>query len=181
VDIDRALADRPDARHLHLSGYALFDGESREAGRYALAEAGRLGLGTSVDAASAGPLARVGSTAFLSWVHHADLLLANEAEARVLAGHEGPPAALARSLTEHFPRVVVKLAEQGAIWASRDADPVVVPAEPATVVDPTGAGDAFAAGLLDAWLGGAGPAEALLAGARLGARAVATTGGRPRA
>ncbi len=179
VDIDTALAAYPDARHLHLSGYALFDGGSREAGRYALAEAAARGLGTSVDAASAGPLNRVGATAFLSWVHHADLLLANLAEAQALAGHAGTPEALAHTLTQYFPRVVVKLAESGAVWASRDGDVVGVPARPATMVDPTGAGDAFAAGLLDAWLGGAPPLDALHAGAVLGAKAVSITGGRP--
>jgi ribokinase len=47
------------------------------------------------------------------------------------------------------------------------------------VVDVTGAGDAFAAGLLSAWCSGASPEEALRAGNRLGARAVSTPGARP--
>ncbi|WP_327005663.1 PfkB family carbohydrate kinase [Dactylosporangium sp. NBC_01737] len=47
------------------------------------------------------------------------------------------------------------------------------------VVDPTGAGDAFAAGFLAAWLTDAAPADALGSGARLGALAVAKVGGRP--
>jgi sugar/nucleoside kinase (ribokinase family) len=46
-------------------------------------------------------------------------------------------------------------------------------------VDSTGAGDAFAAGLIAARMDGAEPAEALGAGARLAARAVGTAGGRP--
>lgn len=181
VDVDAALAATPDLAHLHLSGYALFDGASRDAARYALDAAADRGAGTSVDAASAGPLGRVGATAFLSWVHRADVLLANQAEARVLAGHDGPPEALARTLTGYVPRVVVKLAEVGAVWAERDGEPVTVPARPVDVVDPTGAGDAFAAGLLHAWLAGASPVEAVRAGHRLGARAVGTPGGRPRA
>jgi sugar/nucleoside kinase (ribokinase family) len=45
------------------------------------------------------------------------------------------------------------------------------------VVDTTGAGDAFAAGFLSAWPGD--PREALAAGARLAAEAVAQAGGRP--
>ena len=54
-----------------------------------------------------------------------------------------------------------------------------MPAEPVDVVDTTGAGDAFAAGFLSARLDGAGPREALEAGCRLAARAVAQVGGRP--
>jgi len=47
------------------------------------------------------------------------------------------------------------------------------------VKDPTGAGDAFAAGLLTAWLSGSSPEAALTAGAELGAAAVGRIGGRP--
>jgi ribokinase len=50
-----------------------------------------------------------------------------------------------------------------------------------TVLDSTGAGDAFAAGLIAARVSGAAPKEALAAGCRLAAQAVATPGARPRA
>ncbi|GIH13772.1 carbohydrate kinase family protein [Rugosimonospora africana] len=173
-DLDRALAGAPDAVHLHLSGYALFDGDSRPAGRHALATARRAGLTTSVDAASAGPLRRVGGPAFLDWVRDADLLLANLDEAVALVGSADPVA-----LSRHARHAIVKRGADGAGWASAGTEPVEVPAQPATVVDVTGAGDAFAAGLLTAWLGGAAPADALAAGARLGAEAVATAGARP--
>jgi ribokinase len=166
VDIDTALAGAPDATHLHLSGYVLLDERSRAAGRYALRAAAERGLTTSVDAASAGPLRRAGGEAFLSWVRGADLLLANSDEAGALP-----------SLPAGIPHVVIKRGAEGAEWLARP--PVAVPADPAVVVDVTGAGDAFAAGVLRAWCSGAGPVEALRAGTRLGARAVASPGARP--
>lgn len=189
VDIDAALdgaagrADRlagaastsyPAAVHLHLSGYALFDEASRAAGRYALSAARERGLSTSVDAASAGPLRRVGAAAFLEWVHGVDLLLANADEAVALAGTAEPAR-----LTGSARHVVVKRGGEGAGWASPGTGTRWIAAQPATVLDVTGAGDAFAAGLLSAWLAGAEPAGALRAGARLGARAVSRTGARP--
>jgi sugar/nucleoside kinase (ribokinase family) len=165
VDIDAALAGAPDAVHLHLSGYVLFDEASRPAGRHALRAAKERGLTTSVDAASAAPLRR--AEAFLDWVRGADLLLANADEAAVL------PA----SLTDYVRYAVVKRGARGARWLGPPA--AEVPAEPATVVDVTGAGDAFAAGLLSAWCSGASSEEALRAGNRLGAQAVSTPGARP--
>ncbi|MBL0749712.1 carbohydrate kinase family protein [Nocardioides baculatus] len=60
----------------------------------------------------------------------------------------------------------------GGSWmCSRGAEPVHLPAEPATVVDVTGAGDAMLAAWVAAWLGGADPVEA----ARAGHRAAAAT------
>jgi sugar/nucleoside kinase (ribokinase family) len=47
--------------------------------------------------------------------------------------------------------VAVSLGADGALWASGDLL-VHRPAHPTRVVDTTGAGDAFAAGLLSAWL-----------------------------
>jgi ribokinase len=172
ADIDSALAAAPDAVHLHLSGYTLLDGESRPAGLRALRAARERGLTRSVDAASARPLRRAGAAAFLSWVCRAELLLANRDEAEVL-GEE-----LGRAVGS----TVVKLGADGALWTDAGAAAVTQARERldvVDVVDATGAGDAFAAGLLAAWTAGAGPAAALRAGARLGAIAVRTPGARP--
>jgi sugar/nucleoside kinase (ribokinase family) len=169
TDVDMALAAAPDAVHLHLSGYVLLDEASRAAGRYALRAAHERGLTTSVDAASAGPLRRMGGDTFLAWVRGTDVLLANSDEAAAL------PAALA----EQVRYAVIKRAAHGAVWTTAGEPHVQVPAEPASVVDVTGAGDAFAAGFLAAWCAGADPAEALRSGARLGARAVSKSGARP--
>jgi sugar/nucleoside kinase (ribokinase family) len=170
-DVDRALAAAPDAVHLHLSGYTLLDDESRPAGLHALWAARERGLTSSVDAASARPLQQVGPAAFLAWVREVDLLLANRDEAAVLDDQGG--------LTAAAKSTVVKLGAEGAKWTGPDRETVTVSTDPIPVADPTGAGDAFAAGLLAAWLAGADPASALRAGARLGAFAVRAPGGRP--
>lgn len=178
-DIDAALDGAPDARHLHLSGYTLLDAQSRPAGRHALAAARARGLSTSVDASSAQPLRRAGAS-FLRWIAEVDLLLANDDEAMVLAGGTDP-GERARVLTATAHHVVVKRGAAGAVWADRRGVLLAEPAQPIERVDPTGAGDAFAAGLLAGWVSNAGAAAALRRAAALGARAVGTVGGRPPA
>jgi ribokinase len=178
ADVEAALARAPDARHLHLSAYTLLDAGSRGAGRHALAAARERGLTTSVDAASAEPLRQVGPAAFLDWVRGTDLLLANADEARVLADAPDPPAQ-ARRLTDTVRHAVVKRGAEGAVWASRDGSVTVAPGRRGPVVDVTGAGDAFAAGLLVAWTAGAPAAVALNRAGELGATAVALVGARP--
>jgi sugar/nucleoside kinase (ribokinase family) len=169
------------ARHLHLSGYPLLHDGSRRAGLAALAAAAESGLTTSVDAASAAPLRSVGAAAFLAWVRSADLLLANADEAGVLAG-PGTAAEQAARLTDQVGNAVVKRGAAGAVWAVRGGPVRSAPvsATAAPIRDTTGAGDAFAAGLLAAWCAGAEPEAALRAGATLATEAIAQVGARPR-
>ena len=162
--------------HLHWSGYALLRSGSRPAARSALASALRQGMTVSVDPSSAALL----SPAFFDLAAGAGLLVPNAEEARVLTG-EGDPELAARRLTERFAEVVVTLGREGALWSDGKALCRVPAVEGVTVRDSTGAGDAFAAGLIAARLDGASPELALLAGCRLAARAVVSPGGRPRA
>lgn len=178
ADVDAALTDAPDIGHLHLSAYTLLDPDSRPAGRHALAVARDRGLTTSVDVASAQPLRAVGAAAFTAWVRGVDLLLANEDEAAVLVG-DRPVAEQARALAGLAGAAVVKRGARGAVWVGPDGAGIAVPGEPVRALDPTGAGDAFAAGLLAGWLTGRPPAAALRAGAAAGAVAVTRLGARP--
>jgi sugar/nucleoside kinase (ribokinase family) len=188
-------ADLPDplfspGSHLHLSGYLLMVDTSRMAGLSALDRARPRGMTTSVDVASVGPLADTGAARFLSWVSGVDVLLANGAEAALLAGLPAPSeglglgdavaqaAAAARILRGTASTVVVKIGPHGAVAVDADGEEHV-PAEPVDVVDTTGAGDAFAAGFLPAWCEGAGLHAALLRGNRAAARVVARVGARP--
>jgi ribokinase len=176
--VTSVIEGAPDGSHVHLSGYPLLHDGSRAAGLAALAAASRRGFPVSVDAASAAPLRSVGASAFLSWVRGIDLLLCNSDEADVLAGPR-TAAEQARLLTPHVTSAVVKQGSAGAVWTSRDGSEFTAHAPVVPVKDPTGAGDAFAAGLLAAWCSGAAPDAALAAAAELGARAVSVLGARP--
>jgi ribokinase len=189
-------ADLPDdlfarGRHLHLSGYTLLVDGSRMAGLSALDHARLRGMTTSVDVASVGPLADAGAARFLSWVTGVDVLLANESEAALLAGlpepdHESDLDAAraaaesaAAVLTATARVVVVKLGAHGSLARTSDGSQGWAEAVPVDVVDTTGAGDAFAAGFLPAWVDGEELVTALERGNRAGARVVGRVGARP--
>jgi ribokinase len=178
ADVTTEVKTAPGAVHLHLSGYPLLDEGSQPGGLAALAAARERGLTISVDAASATPLRRFGAQAFLELVRGVDLLLVNADEAATLAG-PGSPAEQGSRLARNARHVVVKLGGAGAVWCGRDSALRSGAGSGVPMIDPTGAGDAFAAGLLAAWSSGADPAEALAAGAALGAVAVAQVGARP--
>ncbi|MPZ87765.1 MAG: sugar kinase [Nitriliruptorales bacterium] len=176
ADIPVELFQPP--RHLHLSGYALLSEGSRQAALHALRLARERGLTVSVDPSSAQPLRTAGADRFLDWTYAADLCLPNLDEALVLSGQEGAESAAA-ALAAFYGEVVVTMGAEGSLWTD-GGSPVRAAAAPApSVVDTTGAGDAFCAGFLASWLGGVPPAGALTAGARLAARAVARVGARP--
>lgn len=177
-DVTAAIRAAAGPVHLHLSGYPLLDGRTRPAGVAALTAARERGATTSVDAASAAPLARLGAARFLDLVRGVDLLLANADEADVLAG-PGTAQRQAATLARDVRHVVVKRGGSGAVWCGADGVTASAAAVAVRPVDPTGAGDAFAAGLLAAWCAGASPETALAAGAALGARAVGRVSGRP--
>jgi sugar/nucleoside kinase (ribokinase family) len=176
ADVTAAVEAAPDGSHLHLSGYPLLHAGSRPGGLAALAAARGRDFTTSVDAASAAPLRAVGD--FLDLVRGTDLLLCNADEAQVLAG-PGSAEDQAGVLTAYARHVVVKRGGDGAAWRSRDGVLRLIAGVRVPSIDPTGAGDAFAAGLLKAWLSGAEPQAALAAGAALGAAAVTKVGARP--
>jgi sugar/nucleoside kinase (ribokinase family) len=82
-------------------------------------------------------------------MRHADFVTLNESEARLIAGVPSIARA-ARKLAADGPRrgQIVKLGEYGAAFASAE-DYFVAPGYPLEeVVDPTGAGDAFAGGFV---------------------------------
>ncbi|MGY1771125.1 carbohydrate kinase family protein [Blastococcus sp. SYSU D00813] len=181
ANLDLAPDDVPSPAaggHLHLSGYTLLDPRPRAAGLAALAAAAAGGATTSVDPASTGPLAAHGVDRWLADTAGVTLLLPNADEARLLTGCADVTDA-ARALAARHAAVAVTLGAEGALWCAGDAL-VHRPAPATAVVDTTGAGDAFTAGLLAAWLadGDADPARLLHRGAAVAAEVVRRPGAR---
>ena len=158
---------------LHLSGYSLLNEGSRPAALAILAEARAAGAGISVDAASAAPIRSVGRDTLLGWLPAGTLLIANAAELAALTEHADPAELTGRGLT-----VVVKDGPAGARVADRRGVRRIGTVA-SRALDSTGAGDAFAAGLLAARRAGAELDAAVGEGNRTAGQALGILGGRP--
>lgn len=100
------------------------------------------------------------SPANLETCREIDYFLPNEQEARFLTGSRDPEAVLQGLEQLGFTHVVVKMGAKGATLRSEGRTLRVSPLA-VSVVDTTGAGDAFDAGLIDALLDGADGIEML--------------------
>lgn len=156
---------------LHLTGYSLFKRVDAAPVTALIKRARAAGLEVCVDPGSAGFLLDYGVERFLAAIAGATILVPNLDEARVLTGVDDPALAAAAL---PFATVAVTMDRGGVIVGG-----TVIPAVQTDIVDPTGAGDAFTAGLLAALLNGDDPARAAAAGARLAATAVSGIGARP--
>lgn len=174
---DRGAADglRPDdvqpawltgVALLHLPVYSLLGRPLGLAGQRAIDLARAADARVSLDLASIAPLLAGGRPAALELVRTAapDLLFATAAEARALLGSAtADEAAAVDGLLALAPVVVIKRGECGAtVLARSPGEPIRidVPARAVAAADTTGAGDAFDAGFIVAWLAGAGEASA---------------------
>ena len=107
-----------------------------------------------------------------------DILFANEAEAKAMAGTDDFEAAVA-CLAETAPTLVVTRSEQGAL-AIAGGERAEVDAEPIEqLVDTTGAGDLFASGFLAGQARGLGLEASLKLGAIAAAEVIQHYGARP--
>jgi sugar/nucleoside kinase (ribokinase family) len=139
---------------LHLPAYSLLGEPLGLAGRRAVEMARARGALLSLDLASSGPLLARGRRAARDLVASVapNVLFATEREAEALLGRYGLDG-----LAEYASIVVVKRGARGATVLLRegpDAEPerFEVAAEAVPSVDSTGAGDAFDAGFIFAWL-----------------------------
>ena len=92
-----------------------------------------------LDAASAAPIANTGVELVRRYLQQADLVLANEDEFELLKGS---------NWTQSVNNLIVKLGANGAIWLINGEPNCTVSANEVNVIDTTGAGDSFLAGLV---------------------------------
>lgn len=83
-----------------------------------------------------------------------DLFFPNESEAQLLTGYEDPQEVLNTCAALGLEHTVMKLGPRGAATLRHGHLLAITPPD-VEVVDTTGAGDAFDAGYIDAWLSGA--------------------------
>jgi ribokinase len=174
-DEQRALLSR--ASWLHITAYAFFS----ESARPAVLEAARLarssGSSVSLDLGAPHLVSHIGADQYLGLIRatQARVLLANELEASLLAG---PAEEALDALARLAPIAVLKRGASGCSVRS-GAERFDVEAVAIEEVDATGAGDAFAAGLIHALRSGEDVRGAAFAGCVLGARCASRLGGRP--
>ncbi|SMH28805.1 carbohydrate kinase family protein [Azospirillum agricola] len=170
--LDAALADRR-IRHLHIAEYATLH---EIPGLVAQAKA--RGLTLSLDPSWDDSLIR--DPGLLASCAGIDLFFPNEEELRAITGRADVEDGL-ESLADAFPLTVVKRGGAGALLAAAGGLRLEMAAETVPVVDTTGAGDAFNAGFLDAWLDGHGHRDCLATAIATGSASVGHAGGAPRA
>ncbi|MEU3270299.1 sugar kinase [Saccharomonospora sp. NPDC006951] len=119
-----------------------------------------------------------------SLLPHTGILLVGTDEAEPLFGTGDPERIVRLAKAGGVPEVVVKAGPAGCWWADEDGAVRHQPSLAGEVVDPVGAGDAFAGGYVTARLAGAPRGRAAWLGSRLAAGVLASTGdteGLPRA
>ena len=166
------------ARVLHLTGYSLFDAFSLDDLQTLVARAHAADVLVTFDPGSTGFIADFGVERFRSALHGVDVLLPNLDEGRLLSGVHDRDA-VAAALLGYCPAVVITGGSSSVLVARRGEPTVELAVEARTAVDPTGAGDAFTAGLVAAMLNGADLASAAREGVRAAGTAVMQPGGRP--
>jgi sugar/nucleoside kinase (ribokinase family) len=168
--LEQALA-APGVRHLHIAEFATLK-DSPDV----VAMARDWGLTVSLDPSWDDHLIRTDS-GFFETCRGIDVFLPNLEEGEALTGERSLEGVLS-VLREHFPLVVLKLGDQGA--AAAGSERLSANALAVDVVDTTGAGDAFNAGFLHAWLQTGDLGESLESGIKSGALSVQSAGGAPR-
>jgi sugar/nucleoside kinase (ribokinase family) len=150
-DVDISLIANEGARSFHIGGYFVLPGIINHGLEKLLASAQHRGILTSLDVVQS---PRMDHPEHL-WpcLPHLDIFLCNADEAMRITGFKDPRLAARSLLDKGTKSVVVKLGSNGC-WVENNRISVNIPAAKTQIVDTTGAGDAFASGLIAGLLKG---------------------------
>jgi len=151
--IDLSLIDEEwfdGADHLHMSGYAFLSNAQRAAARRAISIAQFHKMSISIDPPPANLITSFGVERFLAEIKTARIVLPNLDEGRIMTA-EKTPERIVDSLSMRFPVGVLTMGRDGSIaWHGKKRS--IQHVARIDGVDPTGAGDAFAAGFVVSYL-----------------------------
>ena len=161
------------ARFLHIAGYFVLPGILDSNFSESLAKAQQYGLLTTLDVVRSKRMQEPGSL----WpcMPYLDIFLSNAYEARQLTGEKEVVLAASKLRGRGAKAVIVKLGMDGC-WVESAEFCGQVNAPHVKVVDTTGAGDAFAAGLIQGLSAGYDLHDACVAANQAGARMVGSLG-----
>jgi sugar/nucleoside kinase (ribokinase family) len=160
-------------RAIHVAGYFVLPGLLNDRLKEPLYEAKSLGIFTSLDVVRS---PNMDQPQFL-WplMPYLDIFMCNAYEASHLSGKNDPIEAASKLRTYGADIVIVKLGAEGC-WVEGAGISQRVPGVDVEIVDTSGAGDAFAAGLIASILDGFDPISACQSANRAGARVAADYG-----
>ncbi len=164
---------------IYLSGYAPLAPLSREGVLEMVRTINSRGIPIIFDPATVGGMQGVPVEEILSWCALMDAVIMNEEEAIYLSGLSDLESAL-NFFVELTPRAIIKRGSAGAIGLERGGQIISVAAKNSTVVDTTGAGDAFAAGFIHAFTGRLDFSYAMEQASAVAGHCVAIVGARGR-
>ena len=174
---DLPALDSVDA--IYLSGYAPLAPLSREGVLEMVRTFNSRGIPIIFDPATVGGMQGVPVAEILSWCALMDTVIMNEEEAIYLSGLSDCESAL-NFFVENTPRAIIKRGSAGAIGLERGGQIISVAAKTSAMVDTTGAGDAFAAGFIDAFTGRRDFSHAIERASAVAGHCVAIVGARGR-
>ena len=136
--------------HLHVSGYSFLSDAQRAAARRAIGIAQSRGMSISIDPPPANLISSYGVKRFLDEIRAARMVLPNLEEGKIMTGRVGPQE-IVDELAAAFPTGVLTMGRAGSIaWDGKGRS--TQSTKEIDGVDPTGAGDAFAAGFIVSYL-----------------------------
>ena len=162
---------------LYISGYTVLS-IGPDATQKLIAMAQQHGMLVVCDPGSSGFIRDYGAQEFLDAIAGTDVIFPNQEEAEVLTGESAPQLA-ADLLSRKFPLVVLTMGPAGA-FVRNPTTAEQVPGFKTQSVDPTGAGDAFAAMFMRELLDGQGSLiEVTSRACEFAAQATKFIGGQP--